>query len=110
MRDPNFNPREAMSRITTGRFQFVIIGFIAVIASVFIIPAMVEDVLPDDLTVIQAPITGSLAWYTAPGWAPQYFGTVTNYKKRNTVSFQQKPGLSIRFSHGGHATMFGTVQ
>lgn len=110
MRDPDFNPREVMARMSTGRFQLVVLGAVAAIASVFVVPMMVEDVLPDDLTVIQAPVTGSLAWYTAPGWAPQYFGTVTNYKKRNTVSFQQKPGLSIRFSDGGHATMYGTVQ
>lgn len=98
------------SSLMSGRFQLLIVGVVALVATLFVAPMLVEDVYPDDLTVIQAPITGKLSWYITPGWAFQNFGTVTNYKKRNTVSFTDKTGLSLRFSDGGHATMFGTVQ
>lgn len=79
---------------------------------------LVEEVMPSELTVIQAPVTGHLDWRTTPGWMYQGFGTVTTYQKRITYDFEQKRddkmvpfgGLSIRFSDGGHATMYGSVQ
>lgn len=95
----------------SGRLQIIVVAAILGIATILTAGWWVEEVYPDDITVIQAPVTGHLDWYTSPQWAWQGFGTVTTYKKRNTVSFDTKnTGLSIRFSDGGHATMFGSVQ
>lgn len=103
----------------SGRFQVLVLAALAAVTVIITAPMLVEEVYPDELTVIQAPFTGSLAWYTTPGWKYQGFGTVTSYKKRYTVGFKEGPldatkrqtgGLSIRFSDGGHATMYGSVQ
>ncbi len=95
----------------SGRLQWIIGAGVLALLSIFILPKLVEEIYPDDLTVIQAPITGVLSWQTKPGWAWQGLGDVTTYKRRNTVEFNTKAtGLSIRFSDGGHATMYGSVQ
>lgn len=102
------------SLLASGRFQLLLLAAIGAIAVLITMPQLVEEIYPDDLTVIQAPISGRLSWYSTPGWAFQEFGSVTTYKKRITYDFENKggkgDGLSIRFSDGGHATMFGSVQ
>lgn len=100
--------------LSSGRFQVLILAAVALLGLLFTAPMVVEEIYPDDLTVIQAPVSGKLNWYNTPGWAMQNFGTVTTYKKRITYDFenhgQKGDGLSIRFSDGGHATMYGSVQ
>lgn len=73
-------------------------------------PMLFEEVAPDEITVIQTPITGTLTWYDKPGWAWQGYGTVTTYKKRITYEFPATGGIELRFKDGGHARMFGSVQ
>lgn len=83
-------------------------------------PLLFEEVAPDEITVIQQPITGKLSWYDTPGWAWQGYGTVTTYKKRITYEFPPPVldtkgsvvggGIELRFKDGGHARMFGSVQ
>ena len=79
-----------------------------------------EEVGPDEIVVVQQPFTGKLSWYDTPGWAWQGYGTVTTYKKRETLEFPPPVkdasgriiggGIEIRFKDGGHARMFGSVQ
>lgn len=83
-------------------------------------PMLVEDVGPDELTVIQAPVSGKLTWGITPGWMWQGYGSVTTYPKR--ISFKTDVpvydsarkvvggGIELRFSDGGHGRLFGSVQ
>lgn len=83
-------------------------------------PMLFEEVAPDEIVVVQTPFTGTLNWYDKPGWAWQGYGTVTTYKKRETLEFPAPikdaagrivgGGIEIRFKDGGHARMFGSVQ
>lgn len=65
-----------------------------------------ENVSSQELVVIQAPFTGKLTWYKSPGFAPQWFGTVTTYPKQMTYEFEDE----VRFNDGGHGTLIGSVQ
>lgn len=115
-----FSDEPRLSLLSSGRFQLAILGVLTAGFLALFAPTLVEEVYPSEMTVIQAPVSGHLSWYTQPGWAWQGFGTVTTYQKRITYDFEQKGtdpkthqpigGLSIRFSDGGHATMFGSVQ
>lgn len=101
-------------RLTSPRLALVSIGVVGALVALWVVPSMIEEVMPDQITVIQAPISGKLAFYTTPGWAMQNMGTVTSYYKRNTVNFKKDQngagGIPIRFSDGGHAVMYGSVQ
>lgn len=118
MRDPvSFRDNPIGSRLTSPRTALVAGLAIGAIALMWVVPSMVEEVMPDQITIIQAPISGKLAFYTTPGWAMQNMGTVTNYYKRNTVNFKKTiesgkavGGMPIRFADGGHAVMYGSVQ
>lgn len=117
MRDSILRDADIGRRLTSPRTALVVGLGVAAVGLMFVVPSMIEEVMPDQITVIQAPISGKLAWYTTPGWAAQNMGTVTSYYKRNTVNFKKsmeggKPvgGISLRFADGGHAVMYGSVQ
>lgn len=83
-------------------------GLILAIIVVLMVAAgsVVEDVGPDEIVAIQAPVSGNISWYTTPGLKPQWLGTVRRFKKRDIYAFQNK----IRFNDGGHAVMNGSIQ
>lgn len=102
-----------------GKALGVGIVVVVLIAIFSLVGQIMEDVDADELVVIQAPVTGTLDWYTTQGWKPQWFGKVTRYKKRSQYTFDttdpNKPGkcsdgIEVRFNDGGHATMCGSIQ
>ncbi len=91
---------------------------VAVAAFLLIAPFQCFEYLgAGDVMVVQAPLSGTLNWHTAPGVKWQGFGAVTKYKKRSQLWFsaksdQGKPeneSLRIRFNDGGHASMSGSI-
>lgn len=92
-------PRRAFWATALG----VVVALLAVTS-----PMLVEEVGPDEYVVIQSPGTGTLTWYTAPGWAWQGYGTATHYPRVVTVVSEK--GQELRFNDGGHGTMFSSVQ
>lgn len=98
-----------------------VFAFFALVLAVFIItlPMLVEEVYQNEIVAIQAPITGKITWYTTPGWKCQCYGTVFNFQKQYKLDFLKKigsdgktptGGILIRFSDGGHATIYGSMQ
>jgi len=83
----------------------VISGILLVFAMVFS-GMLFESVDAQELVVIQSVGSGSLHWFTSPGWKWQGFGTVTKYPRRNIYHF----GVPVRFNDGGHGTMWGSIQ
>lgn len=79
--------------------------------------AMFEYLSPDQVMVIQSPVSGTQNWYTQPGVKWQGFGTVTKYPKRATFWFSAKSNeggrgdesIKTRFNDGGHANISGSV-
>jgi hypothetical protein len=101
-----------MSKIFKGVAVLVILFL-----GLFAIPSLFENNNADEITVIQAPFTGKLTWYTTPGVKWQGFGTVTSYKKRAQFWFSDKEdqgkkteeGIKIRFNDGGHGQISGSL-
>lgn len=78
-----------------------------------------EEVGAGEIVVIQDPIDGELHIYTSQGLKPQYFGTVTHYKKSFQFWFQKPTkenpdesdmSIKARFNDGGHAQLSGSVR
>jgi hypothetical protein len=65
-----------------------------------------EQVAPDEIVVIQAPLSGKLNWYTTPGVKYQGFGRVTSYRKRDQYEFSRK----VRFNDAAEGTVIGSIQ
>jgi hypothetical protein len=69
-----------------------------------------------EVMVIQYP-SGTLRVCTQPGYYPQWFGTVTKYRKRSQFWFssatdQGTPtdqSIPVRFNDGGHAHVSGSI-
>jgi hypothetical protein len=68
--------------------------------------SLFESVGTDQIMVIQAPLSGSLTWFTNGGTHWQGFGTVTKYPKRGVYPIETQ----VRFNDGGHGTLKGSVQ
>lgn len=83
----------------------VVAGILLLFAVVFS-GMLFESVDAKELVVIQSVGTGSLHWYTSPGWKWQGFGTVTKYPRREIYHFS----VPVRFNDGGHGTMWGSIQ
>lgn len=118
----------------------IIAGFIVAILCIFGIwgiSQVWENVAADEIVVIQAPFSGELRFYTAPGTVLQNFGTVTTYQRRAALEFECQEektertrtesvagtdvpvkymastwtgGKDIRFNDGGHGTICGSLQ
>lgn len=67
---------------------------------------MFENVDADEIMVVQAPTSGELTWYTAPGIQWQGFGKVTIYKKMSNTELNSK----IQFNDKGTGVMKGQFQ
>jgi len=115
MRD-DYSARQLSGRRVFWGVCFGIFAFIFLICT----PMIFESVDVDEVVVIQSPMSGELAVYTTPGYKWQGFGSVYSFKKRGTFEFkagsfddklgQAKGGIPIRFTEGGHATLYGSIQ
>ena len=74
-----FNPKKILG---LGILVIILISLLSLVGMIF------ENVDAKEVVVIQYPITGTLRWYTTPGFAQQWFGTVTRYPKRNIYRFE----------------------
>ena len=78
-------------------------AIIALLAIVFVacIGKIGEDVKNEQIVVNQYPFTGTMAYWTEPGFKWQWFGKTTHYYKTNQVWFNEietNEELSITFS------------
>jgi regulator of protease activity HflC (stomatin/prohibitin superfamily) len=89
----------------------LLVGLLCSIGSLF------ENLDAGSVMVIQSPVSGDLAWYTAQGVKWQGFGKVTKYQKRSQLWFSTKSdqgktadeSIKIRFNDGGHAQVSGGI-
>lgn len=95
-----------------GIFAGILIAAIAALSS-----NVVEHVDAGEIVVIQDAIDGGLHVYSTPGYAPQWFGTPTHYKKSFQFWFTKKKegegpneSIKIRFNDGGHAEVSGSAR
>jgi len=87
------------------RNTFMLISTVViVIAVLFSLGNLIENVDAEEIVVIQYP-NGSFNIATEPGWTTQWFGKVTRYPRVNEYLFDKK----IRFNDGGGAAMIGSI-
>ncbi len=80
----------------------VVLSLVALLS----IGKLAENVDANEIMIVQAPLSGNLAFYTSAGLKPQLMGTITNYPKRDIYHF----AVPVRFNDGGHGTMYGSIQ
>ena len=103
--------------LTPRRILVTGLSVVAAVASLVILPQMVENLDAKDIMVIQSPVDGTLNVYTEPGWKYQGFGKVTVYSRRDQFSFSSAKdqgkavdeSVSTRFNDGGHGNISGTM-
>lgn len=113
-------PEELKNKFTPMRMGALIIGAIALIALLVLIPRLVEDLPANNVMVIQS-VGGDLNCYTEPGPKWQGMGTVTLYPRWRKYEFDkhvlspdgkaivEDTGKQLQFNEGGTATLYGTV-
>lgn len=93
-------------------------GILTVVGLIFVVALgtrLVEEVGPDEVVVIQYPITGTLKVYNTPGAKLQWFGTVTTYPKSFLWEFDPTSpagyaGLTTRFNDAAEGEIRGSLQ
>jgi len=94
-------PKDLVSRIL-----WIIGSVVGLIVLTSAIYSLGENVAPDQIMVVQSPISGDLTFHTSPGLKWQGGGKVTFYKKRDIYRFE----VPIRFNDNGHGTLVGSIQ
>ena len=93
------------------------IAGVALLAVLFSLGQLFENLDAGQVMVIQSPVNGTLTWHITPGVKWQGFGKVTKYQKREQFWFSSKgdqgktedQSIRIRFNDGGHAQISGGI-
>lgn len=103
-----------------GLFKITTISIVAILMILFFSMSskLCEDVDASEICVIQDWYDGELHVYTEQGLKPQWFGTVTKYKKSFQFWFSKHKdqgedrdqSIPVRFNDGGKATVSGSVR
>ena len=114
--------------LSPGRLLAVVLAVITAIVLIVLPFELWEDNSPDEILVIQAPISGIFSWHFTAGVKRQNFGSLMAYKKRAIYEFdtergeefkdaQGKPykkitccGIEVRFNDGAHGMILGSIQ
>lgn len=107
------------------RFGLIGLAIFGLVATLVVVPNLVENQDASEIMVIQAPISGELTVSIEPGLKWQGFGKVTKYPRQSQYSFcssMDKNGdilgrcenvttdaKRLRFNDGGHANLNGAV-
>lgn len=95
----------------------LILGVLAIVATLICAPMLVENLDSSEIMVIQSPVSGELTVHTEPGLKWQGFGTVTKYNRREQYSFSAAKdqgatvdqSIQTGFNDGGRANISGVV-
>jgi len=98
--------------------KYIILGF-SVVAFVIVLLLMgkvVENLSADEIVINQVPVTGTLEFWTDPGWKFQGFGDITKYDKTFQIWFssnkkmgsEQDESIKIVFNDAGIGHISGS--
>ena len=88
------------------RYLALGVSAVLLIVTLMSLGQIFERVDAGEIVIIQAPISGDLAFHVTAGLKLQAFGTVTTYPKRQIYTFENR----MRFNEGGHGVMHGSIQ
>lgn len=98
----------------------VIVGLTVVFIffTLIFIGKIIENVAADEIVINQVPITGTLEFWTTPGWKLQGFGDVTKYDKSFQMWFSEKDtqgnssdeSIKIVFNDAGMGWISGSAR
>lgn len=117
--NPNQTPQPGKKTYGPMRLGAIIIGALALVITLFLIPKLVENLAAGEVMVIQS-IGGDLNCYTSPGPQWQGFGEVTKYPRQSAYVFDVAApvpnptnivdtGKELQFNEGGTAHLYGSV-
>lgn len=77
-----------------------------------------EDVAANEIIINQVPVTGTLNFWTTPGWKLQKFGSTTKYIKSFQIWFSDKEeqggeideAIPVVFNDGGNGWISGSIR
>lgn len=94
-----------------------IVGVVAIVVLAFG-GMLIEDVGGNDIVIIKSLGTGTLNFYTKPGWVAQWGGEVTHipksfqywFSKKNDQGNKIDQSILARFNDNGHGKISGSVR
>lgn len=95
----------------------IVFGFVALVF-LFCLPKIGEDVKNEQIAVNQAPFTGTMYYWTTPGFHWQWFGTITKYYKTQQLWFgssdddgdQQGSPIPVIFNDASDGMIYGSLR
>jgi len=93
-------------------------GIVIIFALIILSFKFVEDVPADKIVINQVPISGTLQYWTTPGWKAQMFGSTTPYEKSFQVWFDTTEShgedgdypVKIVFNDGANGYISGSIR
>lgn len=109
-----FNLSESKSK----GFMLGFIGIVILIISLSLMSKIVENLSADVIVINQVPISGTLEFWTEPGWKSQFFGDITKYNKTFQIWFSNKENMGasqdesikIVFNDAGEGKISGSAR
>ena len=97
------------------RMMTIVIGIFVLFIASF---GLFEDVAADEIIINQVPITGTLNFWTDPGWKIQSWGSTTTYQKSFQIWFSDKDtqgedydeAIPVVFNDGGNGWISGSIR
>jgi SPFH domain / Band 7 family len=113
--DPGSTPSSSRS-INWARLAIGVASVVVLVLCLMGLSNLVVHLDARDVMVIQYP-SGTLRVCSLPGYYGQWFGTVTNYRKRTQFWFSSSldqgrsvdQSIPVRFNDGGHARVSGSL-
>jgi regulator of protease activity HflC (stomatin/prohibitin superfamily) len=105
----NFTPKQLIS---------VIVGIVVAIVLLCSLSSIGEDVKNEQIVVNQMPFTGTMKYWTTPGFQWQWFGTTTHYYKTQQLWFgseddskqQQGNPIPVIFNDASDGMIYGSLR
>jgi regulator of protease activity HflC (stomatin/prohibitin superfamily) len=105
----NFTPKQLIS---------VLVGIVVAIVLLCSLSSIGEDVKNEQIVVNQMPFTGTMKYWTTPGFQWQWFGTTTHYYKTQQLWFgseddskqQQGNPIPVIFNDASDGMIYGSLR
>lgn len=105
----NFTPKQLISAV---------VSLVVVIVLLCSLGSIGEDVKNNQIVVNQMPFTGTMKYWTEPGFQWQWFGKTTHYYKTQQLWFgakndqeqQQGNPIKIRFNDASEGMIYGSLR
>jgi regulator of protease activity HflC (stomatin/prohibitin superfamily) len=107
-----------MEKISPKQLISIIVGIVVAIILLCSLSSIGEDVKNEQIVVNQMPLTGTMKYWTSPGYQWQWFGKTTHYYKTQQLWFgseddskqQQGNPIPVIFNDASDGMIYGSLR